>query len=106
MTRAQEAEERFGLKREVARLKRQVSKKHGSQSDEDNKTEGENETSPTSTPIVTDKGEYNNVKNGEGDKDNEEPISPTNTNHSDEPSDVCVSYKAPLVLDIMYSSHL
>ena len=82
MTRAQEAEERFGLKREVAKLKRLMSKKsHDSLSDEDskkseednkktdedNRTEGEYEASTTSTISENHKEEFNDSTDG-GDK--------------------------------------
>lgn len=90
MTRAQEAEERFGLKREVAKLKRLMSKKtNGSQSDEDNKTEGEYEASVTSTTAstITENGkeECNDVTDS-GDKDTKEPASPDKL----ECSEVCI----------------
>jgi len=74
VTRAQEAEERFSLKREVATLKRLMSTKpNGSQSDEDNKVEGERESSVTSTVAESSKEECNDVVDG-GDKDTKEQV--------------------------------
>ena len=93
MTRAQEAEERFGLKREVAKLKRLMSKKsHDSLSDEDNKkneednkktdedsrTEGEYEASMTSTISENHKEELNDSTDG-SDKRTIEQASPDKT---------------------------
>lgn len=70
MTRAQEAEERFGLKREVAKLKRLMSKKTpDSQSDEDNKAEGDHESSTVSEN--SSKEECNDVTDS-GEKDTKE----------------------------------
>ena len=95
MTRAQEAEERFGLKREVAKYKRLMSKKsHDSLSDEDNKkneeesrkneedkktngdkAEGDYEASTTSTISENHKEECDDITDG-GDKSTKEHISP------------------------------
>ena len=89
MTRAQEAEERFGLKREVAKFKRLMSKKYpdllsdedSKKSEEDNniKTDennkGEYEGSMTSTISENQNEECNDVTDG-GDKRTKDQISP------------------------------
>lgn len=112
MTRAQEAEERFGLKREVAKLKRLMSKKsHDSLSDEssqkseednkrtdeDNRTEGEYEISTTSTISENHKEEFNDSTDG-GDKRTREQVSPDKVF-----SEVCMPCVQQLSLTLLYN---
>ena len=98
MTRAQEAEERFSLKREVARLKRLASKKsRDSQSDEDSKkTDEDNKTeeyeSSITTTISEDDGEEHDDSTDGGDKDTQKQGSPDKVF-----SEVCINYCLGLI---------